>query len=239
MWIDVSELHNFYQSDLGIVVQHTLQQQIGRFWPHAHQQNVAAYGYGIPYLEHYRSHAARTFNMMPASMGVVHWPLERPNLTVLTEEVKFPLNNQCIDKLLLIHGFEYTCQVSELLRECWRVLNDGGTLLAVVPNRRGLWAQADSTPFGHGQPYTGQQLSNRLEQSSFTPENVEYCLYTPPAMPQILSNIANGLEDFGRRWSKRIGGLVIIQARKSVLAPLASKTSSWGSAIFVPQPCKG
>ena len=46
-----------------------------------------------------------------------------------------------------------------LLREVWRVLAAGGRLLAVVPNRRGVWARIDTTPFGHGRPYSRSQIT--------------------------------------------------------------------------------
>ena len=45
---------------------------------------------------------------------------------------------------------EMTNDPGTLLREAWRVLAAGGRLLVVVPNRRGLWARMDTTPFGHG-----------------------------------------------------------------------------------------
>ena len=46
-----------------------------------------------------------------------------------------------------------------MLREIWRVMASGGQLLAVVPNRRGLWARMDTTPFGHGRPYSRSQIT--------------------------------------------------------------------------------
>ena len=49
-----------------------------------------------------------------------------------------------------------------ILREAWRVLAAGGRLLAVVPNRRGLWARMDTTPFGHGRPYSRPQITYLL-----------------------------------------------------------------------------
>ena len=47
----------------------------------------------------------------------------------------------------------------ELLREMWRVLAPNGRLLIVVPNRRGLWARVDTTPFGYGSPFSRSQLT--------------------------------------------------------------------------------
>lgn len=239
MGIDVSEFHRFYQTDLGHVVQQTLQHRLQDFWPQIQGQALGAYGYAIPYLEHFRCQASRIFNLMPAPMGVVHWPEDRPNLTALILETKLPLPDQCLDKLLLIHALEYTCHIHEVLHECWRVLNDGGKLLVVVPNRSGIWARTVSTPFGHGQPYTGTQLSHLLEHNYFKPERLDYCLYTPPTNPKIFSGMSENIESFGQRWGRKIGGIVMLQARKTVLAPVVEKTSSWGSHIFIPQHCEG
>ena len=38
----------------------------------------------------------------------------------------------------------------------------GGRLLIVVPNRRGVWARSDTTPFGHGRPYSRSQITHLL-----------------------------------------------------------------------------
>ena len=56
-----------------------------------------------------------------------------------------------------------------LLREMWRVLTPEGRLLLIVPNRRGVWARLDTTPFGHGRPYSRGQLERLLTDALFTP----------------------------------------------------------------------
>ena len=67
-----------------------------------------------------------------------------------------------------------------MLREVWRVLNAGGRLLVVVPNRRGLWARMDTTPFGHGRPYSRSQITHLLRETWFTPTSWGEALYVPP-----------------------------------------------------------
>ena len=62
----------------------------------------------------------------------------------------------------------------------WRVLSPSGRLLIVTPNRRGLWARFDSTPFGHGRPYSRGQLTQLMRESQFTPTYWGRTLYTPP-----------------------------------------------------------
>ena len=53
-------------------------------------------------------------------------------------------------------------RVRPLLREMWRVLAPEGRLILVVPNRRGVWARLDKTPFGQGRPYSRRQLEALL-----------------------------------------------------------------------------
>jgi SAM-dependent methyltransferase len=238
MWVDVSDLYCFYDSALGAVVQQILRHCLQDLWPTVSHQNVATYGYGIPYLELFRYQAARTMALMPAPLGAIHSQQTHPNLTVLCEETNFPLPDQSLDKLLIIHGLEYTSYPSELLREAWRVLVDGGQLIVVVPNRRGLWARLVNTPFGHGQPYTGHQLFALVEQNSFTPAKPIYCLYMPPAIPQFFATFYESIELFGRRWGKKLGGVVILEARKTVFAGTTKAVQRWRSHIFVPQQLK-
>ena len=112
---------------------------------------------------------------MPAGQGVVKWPTTRPALSALVDEDELPLADSAVDRVMLVHALEMTNDPGALLREVWRVLASGGRLLAVVPNRRGLWARMDTTPFGHGRPYSrsadqsapARDLvhANRLERS--------------------------------------------------------------------------
>ena len=104
-----------------------------------------------------------------AGQGVVKWPTTRPALAALVDEYEMPLPDAAVDRVLLVHALEMTTDAAALLREVWRVLAAGGRLLAVVPNRRGLWARMDTTPFGHGRPYSRTQINQLLRETWFTP----------------------------------------------------------------------
>ena len=84
---------------------------------------------------------------------------QRPALSALVDELELPLPDAAVDRVLLVHALEMSHDATALLREVWRVLASGGQLLAVVPNRRGLWARMDTTPFGHGRPYSRSQIT--------------------------------------------------------------------------------
>ena len=98
-------------------------------------------------------------------MGAARWPAGSANLSCTAEEDALPFPDLLFDRVLLVHGLEAAENARRLLREVWRVLKDDGRLLVVAPNRRGMWAHVESTPFGHGQPYSPGQLGRLLAAS--------------------------------------------------------------------------
>jgi SAM-dependent methyltransferase len=157
MSLDVIDLRNFYAQRLGDVARRL----VGR--------GIRARFADTPYLGLFREEAERCLAFMPAAQGVIKWPSLRPGLAALTDEFALPLADAAVDRVLLVHALEMSNQADALLREVWRVLASGGRLLAVVPNRRGLWARMDTTPFGHGRPYSRAQIVHLLRETWFTP----------------------------------------------------------------------
>ncbi len=162
MSIDVVDLRNFYAHRLGTVARHFISRGIRRLWADTHGQRLLGIGYPTPYLGAFRDEAERCLAFMPATQGVVKWPSARPTLAALVEESELPLADSAVDRVLLVHALEMTHDAVGLLREVWRVLAGGGRLLAVVPNRRGVWARMDTTPFGHGRPFSRSQITQLL-----------------------------------------------------------------------------
>jgi SAM-dependent methyltransferase len=162
MWPDVVDLRDFYASSLGQVTCRLVRRQIRTYWTDTTGMNVLGIGFATPYMLPFCDEASRVSAIMPARMGVLAWSAPtggEGNAVCLSVEGALPFPDLSIDRILVVHGLEYTEQVNALLREVWRVLADGGRLLVVVPNRRGPWAHADDTPFGHGHPYSLDQLN--------------------------------------------------------------------------------
>jgi SAM-dependent methyltransferase len=152
MSIDVVDLRNFYGQRLGTVARRFISRGIRARFADMGGMRLAGVGYATPYLGLFREEAERCLAFMPAAQGVMKWPSVRPSLAALVDELDLPLGDSAVDRVLLVHALEMADDPGALLREVWRVLATGGRLLAVVPNRRGLWARMDNTPFGHGRP---------------------------------------------------------------------------------------
>ena len=112
-----------------------------------------------------------------------------------------------------------------MLRETWRVLKDDGRLLVVAPNRTGIWAYAERTPFGHGQPYSFGQLGRLLAASLYRVERRDTVLWVPPFGPRPGPRGAELLERAGRRTMPGMAGVIISEAVKDVYAAMPLKPS--------------
>jgi SAM-dependent methyltransferase len=110
-----------------------------------------------------------------------------------------------------------------MLREVWRVLAAGGRLLLIVPNRRGLWARMDTTPFGHGRPYSRAQLLELLREALFTPVGWSEALWVPPFARTSFLRTAVAWERLGRTFALPFAGVHIVEATKQVWRPVTAR----------------
>jgi SAM-dependent methyltransferase len=110
-----------------------------------------------------------------------------------------------------------------LLREVWRVLASGGRLLAVVPNRRGVWARLDTTPFGHGRPYSRSQINQLLRETWFTPTGWSEALYVPPVARGWFLRTAVAWERTGATLSAPFAGVHLVEATKQVYRAIPAR----------------
>lgn len=216
MWSDIIELREFYASPRGRMVAAQLSHALA---PYLTQSGtLAAYGYAPPVLP---NGADKALLLMPAPQGVAPWPSAEANQAVLCEEVVWPLADQSVDTLLLVHALENCASPPALLAECWRVLKGNGRLVLLAANRRGLWSRTEATPFGRGRPFTATQLRRLLYDAQFVPEGWQRALYTPPFKSPWLLKTAPLWEKIGPRIAKIHGGVVVMGAAKQLYAPTA------------------
>ena len=137
-------------------------------------------GYPVPFLGLFREEAERVFAIMPAGQGVMAWPESGGRQVALADDGFLPLPDGCIDRILIVHGLEFSEQRRAMLEEVWRVMRPNGRILVLVPNRHGLWARAEATPFGHGSPFSASQLGRLLREHRFAPVASGAMLFLPP-----------------------------------------------------------
>ncbi len=218
MWLDAVDLREFYAAPLGRVAERMIGGAVRAFWPDVKGMSVLGLGFATPYLTPFLGEASRVLAAMPPAQGVLHWPTDRPSHTLLAEEAELPLPDLSIDRVLLVHGVECAEPTRPMMREIWRVLAGSGRLIVVAPNRRGIWARLDRTPFGHGRPYTPAQLSRLLREAMFMPLDVRSALFVPPGRSRMLISSAPAWEKLGTDWFKAVGGVVVIEASKQIYA---------------------
>lgn len=239
MSVDITDLRSFYASPLGVVTRRFVERAIARFWGPLTGLRVLGLGYAPPYLAAVREECERALAFMPASQGVVNWPGTGASASALVDPLMMPLPDASIDRVLVIHALETVESPSELLHEIWRILTPGGRIIMVAPNRRGLWARMDTTPFGYGQPYSRSQLKSLMRQTWFSPEGWAETLYMPPLRNRFLLQTAQAWEQVGAGFSLPGAGLHIVEATKQLYRPGAVRVVRRASRtvpVFIPAP---
>lgn len=212
----VIELKEFYATPRGRIARRVIRQAIRALWPNTANEVVLGLGYASPYLGTYSEEADRVAALMPAGQGVIPWSNEGKQLAAVSAESELPFADNSFDKILLLHALEFSEELHPMMAEIWRVLRPHGRLVAVVPNRRGMWARVERTPFGHGHPFTGGQLTRLLRDHSFVPLRQLMTLYVPPSRLRMVLRMSGLLQKLGRRFVRPFGGLLLIEAEKEV-----------------------
>ncbi|GAC1347076.1 MAG: methyltransferase domain-containing protein [Acetobacteraceae bacterium] len=232
MTADAQAAAVFYGTTRGGVACRVLRERLVEVWPDLAGCTVLGLGYAAPYLRAWHGQAERCIAAVPAQIGVARWPAGRPNLSCTVEEGALPFPDLFFDRIVLVHGLEAAESVRGLLREVWRVLRDDGRLLVVAPNRVGLWAHVESTPFGHGQPYSPGQIGRLLAASLFRVERRDYALYLPPTKLRPILRSARLWERGGRWLAPHLGGVTVTEAVKDAYAGLPLSRSRPRRLVF-------
>jgi SAM-dependent methyltransferase len=233
---DVVDLRDFYRSVLGQIARRMIRRAIQRVWPDLRGVRLLGLGYATPFLAALSGETERTIAVMPASLGVLGWPPAAANRVALADEAELPFADYSIDRVLLVHALETSEEVRAMLKEIWRVLAGGGRLLIVAPNRRGIWARFDRTPFGSGRPYTLSQLSQLLRDEQFTPVGSDAALFIPPARHRMVLRSAAAWERVGKRWFPGFAGVLLVEATKQIYAKPAAARAPRRRLVYTPAP---
>ncbi len=218
MWCDAAKLREFYAGNLGRTAQRMIGQAVREVWPDVSGDRILGIGYATPFLGPFRATAERVTAAMPAAQGVHAWPQEGACGTALVDEANLPFPDRMFDRVLIVHALECAEPLRPMLREIWRVMADGGRLLVVVPNQRGLWARFQATPFGKGAARSESGVRAALREVLFQPERSGAALFLPPVRSRMVIKSATAWETVGRRLFKTFGGVVLVEATKQVYA---------------------
>ncbi|WP_306142223.1 class I SAM-dependent methyltransferase [Roseibium sp. MMSF_3412] len=220
MYLDVVHLRAFYDLPLGRLLRSLIGAPIRDMWPELDGQRLLGLGYAGPFMRPYLDSAERAIAAMPAPQGAVPWPRERDSACTLVEDASLPFPDISFDRIMLVHALDHCSEPEAVLKEAWRLLSPGGRLIAVVPNRRGLWAQSELSPFGYGRPYSSGQLKDLLKSCEFNVVDDKEALFMPPSKARTILRAARTWEGIGRRIWPVFGGVLVVEAEKVVFQSL-------------------
>lgn len=225
MHIDVKDLRDFYATRLGLLVRRRLNSALRVRWQDRDMACVMGLGFANPYLSA-APPTARSGALMPDGQGALVWPSMGAKKTVLVREDQLPLPDNSVDQFLLTHCLEVSERPRLMLREIWRVLSPEGRVTIIVPNRRGVWSRMEHTPFGHGSPFSRNQLERLLTEALLTPVHWASALYFPPLSYRFAVRAAPMVERLGSATGATLAGVLLVEARKELTTPAGALKSA-------------
>ncbi len=204
---------DFYDTKLGQAAAAAIRIRLAQIWPDLSGMHVLGLGYPAPFLRLWADQAYACLNATTSH----HEP---PPGACAAEATCLPFPDLIFDRVLVIHGVEPIGQDGRLLREIWRVLKDDGRIMVVAPNRTGLWAHVDSTPFGQGQPYSRGQIDRLLSGAMFRPEHRDTALFTPPTGLAPVLRLTGVWESVGHALFADLAGVTLTEAVKDAYAAM-------------------
>jgi SAM-dependent methyltransferase len=211
----IEELRIFYGEPAGALARRLLARRLDDAWGEAANCDVLGLGYATPWLDAFVG-ARRVVAAMPGGQGVEPWPAVGRNRTLLVDDRRLPFAAGTFDRILLVHALEEADDVQALMLEAVRALAPAGRMIVVAAARGGLWARAETTPFGHGRPFTRRQLERLVREAGLEPTAWSQTLYVPPWGP--LLPLADGLEQVGRRVLPGTAGVILLEATRQAYA---------------------
>lgn len=230
---DIIALRAFYASLLGRLTERSIAMALSSVWAKLPNERLVGLGYALPWLDRFGTDAERSCALMPATQGAIAWPVGGASATALVFDEELPLVDASIDRMLVVHALEHSENPRETLKEIWRVLSPAGRVVIVVPNRRGVWARFEHTPFGTGRPFSRTQLIELLREANFTPSAWADALFFPPSKKRFMLRLHSVLERAGRRFWPIFSGVIVVEAQKRIYQGLPV-TQRASRRVFVP-----
>ncbi len=230
---DVQAVADFYSSRRGRVAVQQLRRHLLRIWPDLAGQAVLGIGHATPFLPLWQKRALLCVDASTGGAGSAAWlarlalraPAAAP-ARCLVQDDALPFSDLAFDRVLMIHALESATHAGDMLRAAWHALRSDGRVLIVVPNRTGLWAHSESTPFADGTPYSTGRIERLLARCLFRVERMQGALYVPPTGLRPVLRAGSMLEAAGRYVTPRLAGVLVVEAVKDVYAALPVATTT-------------
>ncbi len=209
---DVQAVAAFYRTRPGRLVASLLCRRLKAIWPDLSGQRLLGLGHTTPFLPCWRDQLRHCVDAAPGT------GIGAPGTSCLVQDDALPFPDGLFDRMLMVHAIENAASITRTLRAAWRTLRDDGRLLIVVPNRTGLWAHSESTPFADGAPCSTGRIERLLARSLFRVERMEGALYGPPVDLGPVLRVGRALEAAGRFVTPRLAGVLVVEAVKDLYA---------------------
>lgn len=223
MRCSVDELRAFYGEPAGALVRRLVARRLADAWGEADGCDVLGLGYAAPWLDAFVG-ARRVIAAMPGGQGAEPWTAAGRNRSLLVDDRRLPFAAGAFDRILLIHALEEADDARALLAEAVRALAPAGRIILTAAARGGFWARAESTPFGHGRPFTRGQMERLAREAGLEPTAWSQTLYAPPWAP--LLPLADLFEQAGRTVAPGAAGLILLEATRKVYARATPRGST-------------
>ena len=209
----------FYSSPLGKVASKIIAKKISQNWTTGSNLRIALIGFGSAYLDLVNRKAQSFFLLIPILHGLYDFNLKKNNLTASVNEYNLPIDDLSLDRLLVIHSFEYLNDHKIFLRESWRALDKNGEIFIIVPHSFGLWRRYYKNNFFALRTFTIFELNSLLVNNFFTPISIDYSLFFPPNNNYFFKK-SSFFEKVGSRFFNFFAGVIIIKAKKNYSAAI-------------------
>ena len=211
-------LEAFYASRLGRAAADRMGQRMIDLWGPCKGDAVLIIGYPSPILRLWEGSARACVGAVPDELGEVRYDSPRGGVVVMAPEHRLPFSDGGFDRIVLLHALEEADSPRLLMREAWRLLAPEGRIIVAAANRKSLWSLSESQAFGHGRPWTRQQLSRFMTGSLFHVTASTTAVHMPPLNWSLITGASKSWERAGELITPGLGGVVLVEAVKRLYA---------------------
>ena len=216
---DVVFMYDFYQTVSGGLAKRVILETLDDFWQDLSPHLVCGLGYSDAYFDIYHQRGIRCLSLQSVYSGIYARQPHNDYGAVMIDDNHLPLSDNSQERILCVHLLEHAASPHHFISEISRILSPTGEAIIIVPNRRGLWARFEQTPFGCGKPYTKRQLKDALEACNLHITQQTSALFFPPKEYGSLRLYVNVMEYIGRNFLSYCGGVHIIKVIKRSYIP--------------------